>query len=80
MFWIAPIQTPSMPVRTSPKYFQVSESGPSGAAVVSELAITVDRIASRYGLTTTVVYGSGESPVGCYAHSIPPPHRCDLPV
>ena len=32
MFWIAPIQTPIIPVRRSPKYFQVSESGPSGAA------------------------------------------------
>jgi hypothetical protein len=30
MFWIAPIQTPIIPVRRSPKYFHVSESGPSG--------------------------------------------------
>src|SRR5690349_21955881 len=35
MFWIAPIQTPSMPVRRSPKYFHVSESGPRGSASVS---------------------------------------------
>jgi hypothetical protein len=34
MFWIAPIQTPSMPVRKSPKYFHVNESGPSGSASV----------------------------------------------
>src|SRR6185312_10927716 len=33
MFWIAPIQTPSMPVRRSPKYFHVNESGPSGSAL-----------------------------------------------
>src|SRR6185312_3328053 len=32
MFWIAPIQTPIMPVRRSPKYFHVSESGPRGDA------------------------------------------------
>ncbi len=32
MFWIAPIHTPIIPVRRSPKYFQVSESGPSGVA------------------------------------------------
>src|SRR4029077_11582588 len=32
MFWIAPIHTPNMPVRRSPKYFHVSESGPSGSA------------------------------------------------
>src|ERR1700733_8666262 len=30
IFWIAPIQTPIIPVRRSPKYFQVNESGPSG--------------------------------------------------
>ena len=30
MFCRAPIQTPIMPVRRSPKYFHVSESGPSG--------------------------------------------------
>src|ERR1700691_309520 len=29
MFWIAPIQTPIIPVRRSPKYFHVIESGPS---------------------------------------------------
>src|ERR1700733_15313160 len=34
MFWIAPIQTPIIPVRRSPKYFQVSDSGPSGDAEV----------------------------------------------
>jgi len=34
MFWIAPIHTPIIPVRKSPKYFQVSESGPSGSAEV----------------------------------------------
>ena len=49
MFWIAPIHTPSMPVRTSPKYLHVSESGPSGLSVgaVEGSAIAVDRIASR---------------------------------
>jgi hypothetical protein len=36
MFWIAPIQTPSMPVRRSPKYFHVNESGPSGSALRSQ--------------------------------------------
>ncbi len=36
MFWIAPIHTPSMPVRRSPKYFQVNESGPSGSALGSQ--------------------------------------------
>jgi hypothetical protein len=35
MFWIAPIQTPIIPVRRSPKYFQVNESGPSGASIGS---------------------------------------------
>ncbi|EUA35306.1 hypothetical protein I552_6096 [Mycobacterium xenopi 3993] len=29
MFWIAPIHTPIIPVRRSPKYFHVSESGPT---------------------------------------------------
>src|SRR5690625_7068084 len=32
MFSIAPIHMPIIPVRMSPKYFQVSESGPSGSA------------------------------------------------
>jgi hypothetical protein len=35
MFWIAPIHTPIIPVRRSPKYFQVSESGPSGSVVAA---------------------------------------------
>ena len=41
MFWIAPIHTPSMPVRRSPKYFHVSESGAEGiaAAVVSQSSL-----------------------------------------
>src|SRR5258707_15381809 len=39
MFWIAPIQMPIIPVRRSPKYFQVSESGPSGSADVSVVVI-----------------------------------------
>jgi hypothetical protein len=30
MFCSDPIHTPSIPVRRSPKYFHVSESGPSG--------------------------------------------------
>jgi hypothetical protein len=42
MFWIAPIHTPSIPVRRSPKYFHVSESGPSGPPV---LAVVVERTA-----------------------------------
>ncbi|BBY15702.1 hypothetical protein MLIT_12940 [Mycolicibacterium litorale] len=36
MFWIAPIHTPSIPVRKSPKYFHVSESGPSGSAAAPQ--------------------------------------------
>jgi hypothetical protein len=44
MFWIAPIQTPSMPVRRSPKYFHVSESGPRGVPV---FAVVVERTLQR---------------------------------
>jgi hypothetical protein len=44
MFWIAPIHTPSIPVRKSPKYFHVNESGPSGPPV---LAVVVERTAQR---------------------------------
>ena len=59
MFWIAPIHTPNMPVRRSPKYFHVSESGPSGSigrsavpsaaanavfALVLELAVMVSSL------------------------------------
>src|SRR5689334_1247805 len=36
MFCMAPIQTPSSPVRRSPKYVQVRESGPSGSAGVAD--------------------------------------------
>jgi hypothetical protein len=39
MFWIAPIQMPIIPVRKSPKYFQVSESGPSGPADGVDVAV-----------------------------------------
>jgi hypothetical protein len=39
MFWMAPIQTPIIPVRRSPKYFQVSELGPSGSADVFGMAV-----------------------------------------
>lgn len=58
MFWIAPIHTPNMPVRRSPKYFQVSESGPSGlaagtrgtAAVVRfEFVVELDVMVSSLG-------------------------------
>jgi len=43
MFCSAPIHTPIIPVRRSPKYFQVSESGPSGpVAVVVGFAVAVD--------------------------------------
>jgi hypothetical protein len=38
MFWIAPIHTPNIPVRRSPKYFHVSESGPSGSVGRSAVA------------------------------------------
>src|SRR5260370_31989815 len=41
MFWIAPIQMPIIPVRRSPKYFQVSESGPSGSADVPDVSVVV---------------------------------------
>ncbi|CFE41722.1 Uncharacterised protein [Mycobacterium tuberculosis] len=39
IFWIAPIHTPIIPVRRSPKYFQVSESGPSGSADVLDATV-----------------------------------------
>lgn len=48
MFWIAPIHTPSMPVRTSPKYFHVSESGPSG--------LSVDAVALGWGLRPVIAH------------------------
>src|ERR1700739_2709244 len=66
MFWIAPIQMPIIPVRRSPKYFQVSESGPSGSADVIEMAVisascaTLRLSALTITLTTHVVYDFGE--------------------
>src|SRR5271165_7033776 len=59
MFWIAPIHTPIIPVRRSPKYFQVSELGPSGSADVVELAVisaSMRLTALTITLTTRVVY------------------------
>src|SRR5581483_6871170 len=66
MFWIAPIHTPIIPVRRSPKYFQVSESGPSGrpdvaGAAWGEIDVVVIAglllpIALTITLTTHVVY------------------------
>ena len=67
MFWIAPIHTPSMPVRRSPKYFQVSESGPSGSArrlrsrrlvvfaVVVDLAVMVSSLESKPGYAARIM-------------------------
>jgi hypothetical protein len=46
MFCNAPIQTPIIPVRRSPKYFQVRESGPSGSpgtARLVDLEVTTSR-------------------------------------
>src|ERR1700757_4614770 len=62
MFWIAPIQMPIIPVRRSPKYFQVSESGPSGSADLVEVAVIsascaqLRLLALTITLTTHVVY------------------------
>src|ERR1700712_4867233 len=81
MFWMAPIQTPSMPVRRSPKYFQVSESGPSGScgealapALVAEVGFMgtpgVQR-AFRIVLTTIVV----ETPGAIRPAPLPTLHR-----
>jgi hypothetical protein len=39
MFCSDPIHTPSIPVRRSPKYFQVSESGPSGVGVAGRVVV-----------------------------------------
>jgi hypothetical protein len=64
MFWIAPIQTPIIPVRRSPKYFQVSDSGPSGDAevVVSLSGSTCRRAAEARarleGIDVTVITAS----------------------
>src|SRR6516225_607891 len=69
MFWIAPIHTPNIPVRRSPKYFQVSESAPSGSADVLDIPdVPVAVIAASYScaltinLTTHVVYDFGRCP------------------
>jgi len=43
MFCNDPIHTPSIPVRRSPKYFHVSESGPSGVGS-ADVAVVVDLI------------------------------------
>src|SRR5258705_13962264 len=64
MLWIAPIHTPSMPVRRSPKYFHVSESGPSGSPV---FAVAVGRTAQTIMLTTHVVYDLRRVAAHCYA-------------
>src|SRR5579875_584895 len=59
MFWIAPIQTPIIPVRRSPKYFQVSDSGPSGWAVADlRLAAATGR-GSADGINVGVIMASG---------------------
>jgi len=71
MFWIAPIPTPSRPVRGSPKYCPVSESGPSGSAgplvarrdevvavlaLVIELAVMASSLSvSTHGCAVTIV-------------------------
>src|SRR6516164_10188699 len=63
IFWIAPIQMPIIPVRRSPKYFQVSESGPSGSADVVEMAVisaSCALTALTITLTTHVVHDFGE--------------------
>jgi hypothetical protein len=57
MFCSDPIHTPSIPVRRSPKYFQVRESGPSGvasadAAVFVDLMVTSVRRAGAFGPVT----------------------------
>jgi microcompartment protein CcmK/EutM len=64
MFWIAPIQTPIIPVRRSPKYFHVSDSGPSGAAeIVVLLSGSAGRRAAEVrgsleGIDVTVITAS----------------------
>ena len=78
MFWIAPIHTPSMPVRRSPKYFHVSESGAEGPARCS--AVLVERHHSTIMLTTHVVYDFGRVAAHCYAPAIGVPHARDQPV
>src|SRR5262245_17135844 len=61
MFCIAPIHTPSIPVRRSPKYFHVSESGPSGPPVVAAvigvaLAVIGSSLKSKtHGYNSTIM-------------------------
>ena len=55
MFWIAPIHTPSIPVRRSPKYFQVKESGPRGSAEAPALAVVFDLAVMGSSLTSKPV-------------------------
>src|ERR1700722_7009667 len=72
MFWIAPIQTPIIPVRRSPKYFQVRESGPSGSAdVVATAVITTSHFLTclTITLTTRVVYDLAPARRRCYRDS-----------
>jgi hypothetical protein len=47
MFCSAPIQTPIIPVRKSPKYFQVSESGPRGSVSGRDRAAEVVVVDAR---------------------------------
>src|SRR5215210_7030114 len=59
IFCSAPIQTPIIPVRRSPKYFQVKESGPSGSAGVDRLVVELTFTNSKISLTTHVVHDFG---------------------
>jgi hypothetical protein len=66
-----------MPVRRSPKYFHVSESGPRGSA---EFAVVVERTNSTIMLTTHVVYDLRARGGARYAPAIDVPHACDQSV
>src|SRR4029079_4383063 len=59
MFCSAPIHTPIIPVRRSPKYFQVRESGPSGSDRLVRLVVELTVTCFTINLTTHVVHYFG---------------------